>query len=381
LSRRCPRPIYFCKPLPAKWSKMRIGVVLSNVALPAPCEQSLPKCAKLPQRDRMKKARRLWVIGGLSILTGCASYQTSGSPRAALPLPSEIQDYYRYPSIEPTVTVRVAEQRSDYSIKYVTLSAPGAEAIQIVWYAPNDVGPHPLILISPIRGSDTIVVDDCARVFAGCGYQAAIVKRAHVKFNPAGPLLQVEDSLRSAVVRHRQALDWLLAQPGMDPDRVASFGISYGAIIDAALAAVDSRIKVHVIDLAGGPIAGVMRSSEELSLRRSWSRSRTGHDLTNKELYKELLGVIRTDPVKLAPYVERDDVLMLIARFDHSVPTRYQLNLWRALGKPRADFVLLGHYTSILALPAHRLSIMNFFEEKFAERAQHPVAKVIEAKK
>jgi hypothetical protein len=103
--------------------------------------------------------------------------------------------------------------------------------------------------------------------------------------------------------------------------------------------------------------------------------------LTSKQVYEELENVIRTDPVKLAPYVARDDVLMLIARFDHSVPTRYQLQLWRALGKPRADFVLLGHYTSILALPAHRLSIMNFFEEKFAKPTQPAATGAIQLKK
>ena len=91
-------------------------------------------------------------------------------------------------------------------------------------------------------------------------------------------------------------------------------------------------------------------------------------------------GVIRTDPVKLAPYVARDNVLMLIARFDHSVPTRYQLRLWRALGKPRADFVPLGHYTSILALPAHRLSIMRFFAENFDEPAYAPAEVKVQAK-
>jgi len=235
-------------------------------------------------------------------------------------------------------------------------------------------------LISPIRGSDTIVVDDCARVFASCGYHAAIIKRAHPKFDPDGPLTQVENALRSAVIRHRQALDWLVEQPGVDPNRIASFGISYGAIIDAALAAVEPRIKIHVIDLAGGPLAGVMRSSDELSLRHSWDCIRRGHDLTGRQVYQDLQDVIRTDPVKLAPYVSRDNVLMLIARFDHSVPTRYQLRLWHALGKPRADFVLLGHYTSILALPAHRLSIMNFFEEKFAEPTQPPAAGAVQAK-
>ena len=206
-------------------------------------------------------------------------------------------------------------------------------------------------------------------MFANEGWHAAIVKRLRDKLDPDGPPSQVEDYLRTAVTRHRQALDWLLTQPGVDANRVGTFGISYGGIINAALAAVEPRTKVHVIDLAGGPVPGVMRTSEERSLRRDWDRSRASHDLTNRQFYEALMAVVRTDPVKLAPYVDRDRVLMLIARFDSSVPTRYQLKLWRALGKPRADFVPLGHYTSILALPAHRESLMNFFAVHFAQRA------------
>jgi hypothetical protein len=123
-----------------------------------------------------------------------------------------------------------------------------------------------------------------------------------------------------------------------------------------------------------------MESSEERSLRQSWIRSRTSHDMTNKELYKALGDVIRTDPVKLAPYVARDKVLMLIARFDSSVPTRYQIKLWRALGKPRADFVPLGHYTSILVLPVHRLSVMRFFEENFERPVLKPAQTAAQAR-
>ena len=312
---------------------------------------------------------------------GCASYQATGSPRVALPLPPEIQQYYQYPANTVSATVTTVEEHVAFSVKDVTLSIEGSRwPIRLVWYEPKTSERRPLILISPIRGSDTIVVDGCARAFASSGYQAAIIKRAHVDFDPAGPLSQVEDSLHTAVTRHREALDWLLAQPGMDPDRVATFGISYGAIITAALVAVEPRVKICVIDLAGGPVAGVMQTSEEHSLRRNWTRSRKSHELTNKELYKALNDVIRTDPVKLAPYVSRDKVLMLIARFDSSVPTRYQIKLWHALGKPRADFVPLGHYTSILALPAHFLSVMKFFEDNFGPPASSPTTAAVQAK-
>jgi pimeloyl-ACP methyl ester carboxylesterase len=224
-------------------------------------------------------------------------------------------------------------------------------------------------LISPIKGSDTIVVDGCARIFANQGWHAVIISRFRHKFDPDGPVSQVEDFLRTAVIRQRQALDWLLTQPGVDPNRIGTFGISYGGIINAALAAVEPRTKVHVINLAGGPLPGVMKTSEERSLRRDWDRSLAAHDLTSRQFHDALREVIRTDPVKLAPYVERDRVLMLIARFDSSVPTRYQIKLWRAFGKPRADFVPLGHYTSLLALPAHRQTLMNFFAENFAQLA------------
>lgn len=317
---------------------------------------------------KMDLGHRIFVIASLSVTMGCASYHASGPPRAALPLPDKIRQYYEYPQSEPRVAMRTTERRPSYSVTEMALSLPGAsERIRLVWYAPVASGQHPLILISPIRGSDTLVVDGCARIFASEGYQAAIVKRLRYHFDPDGPLSQVEDFLRTAVIRQRQALDWLLTQPGVDTNRVGTFGISYGGIINAALAAVEPRAKVHVIDLAGGPLPGVMKSSEERSLRRDWDRSRAGHDLTGRQLYQALREVVRTDPVELAPYVDRDHVLMLIARFDSSVPTRYQLKLWRALGQPRADFVPLGHYTSILALPAHRESIMQFFAEHFAQ--------------
>ena len=320
----------------------------------------------------MQSARQwLWVSFLLVVIgtaLGCASYQPVGPARAALPLPDGIRQYYDYLHGTPQVTSNTIKQTPLYTVTELELTEPGtSEPVRLTWYAPIAQNPRPLILISPIHGSDTFVVDGCAKIFAEQCWNAAIVKRLHDHFKPAGPLSQIEDSLRDDVIQHREALDWLLTQPNVDGNRVGTFGISYGGIINAVLAAVEPRTKVHVIDLAGGPLPSVMKKTEEHGLRRSWHRGRTSHDLTNRQFYEALEKVVRTDPVKLAPYVERDRVFMLIARFDYSVPTPYQLKLWRALGKPRADFVALGHYTSILALPAHRENLMRFFKKRFAD--------------
>jgi hypothetical protein len=108
--------------------------------------------------------------------------------------------------------------------------------------------------------------------------------------------------------------------------------------------------------------------------------ARRYHSLTDEQLYEAMGKVIRTDPAKLAPYLPRDHVLMLIARFDSSIPTRYQVRLWRGQGKPRADSVPLGHYTSILMLPAHRVSVMHFFEENLEPTPSSAMAAAIQVK-
>ena len=96
------------------------------------------------------------------------------------------------------------------------------------------------------------------------------------------------------------------------------------------------------------------------------------HDLTNRELYQQWQAIIQTDPLRLAPHVDPDRVLMVIALFDHSVASADQLSLWRALGKPETMFVPLGHYTSILVLPFQRAVILRFFEDQFAKPAGSP---------
>jgi hypothetical protein len=73
---------------------------------------------------------------------------------------------------------------------------------------------------------------------------------------------------------------------------------------------------------------------------RGWSR---------QEIRERLRRTIRTDPIAMAPGVDRDSVLMFISTQDDSVPTRHQRALWEALGRPEHYELPGGHYTAFTA--------------------------------
>jgi hypothetical protein len=297
---------------------------------------------------------------------GCTSLDTRGPARPVTPLPASFAAYYANGDHPDRVTVDEIEANNRYRVRAVRLQMnPDHQPIALTWYAPIAEGRRPLILVSPINGSDTNFVEGFARMFARQGYHAAIVRRHKFRYAKNQPVEQVEGYMRAVMIRYREVLDWLLSQPTVDPNRVGTFGISYGAIVNAALAGIDPRTQYHVLVMPGAPIAQVLHSSREHSIRNGWNRLRDDQELTDRELFDALSNSIRTDPSTLASHVPRDNVLMVIARFDQSVGTANTWTLWRALDGPKAVIVPLGHYSAVLALPFLRMSVMRFYREAF----------------
>jgi hypothetical protein len=174
--------------------------------------------------------------------------------------------------------------------------------------------------------------------------------------------------MRLAVSRQRQVVDAFLASGRADAQRLATFGISAGAILNAVTAGADGRFAAHVFALAGGPLADVLVESDEGSLERLVAKAVECEGAPEERLRERLRETIRSDPVALASRVRREDVLMFVARFDRAVPTRWQKTLWRALGEPERVDLPLGHYTSILALPWVRSRTVSFLERRFEDR-------------
>lgn len=241
--------------------------------------------------------------------------------------------------------------------------------IEILHYRPPATfdGPRPLVLISPILGNRTLLVGPFAQAFSRAGLHAAIVQRKDLAFDPEISVARAEDEVRLLVMRSRQALDWLLTQDAVDASRVGTFGISAGAVVSSMVAGADPRTSAHVWLLGGGPLSDVMVHTAEAEYRNYTSAALRASGLRLSQIRDDLRASIRTDPLRLASRVAREDVLLVLARFDRSVPYRYGLALWRALGKPERIICPFGHYTSLVLLPWLREQAFRFFQQRFAE--------------
>lgn len=315
---------------------------------------------------------RAAVLASCALLLGaCAAHRHPQRPlRAPEPRPESIVAYYTYDGQVEMVADELIETRPGYTVRRVALLTGLAEPdipfdIEIEYFDPVAAPERrPSILFLPIFDETQLISNFFARYFAHEGFPVAVVYTGeeHSTFDDFDT---IEPSLRSMVARQRLALDWLLHQPGNDPERVGAMGISLGGIKAALVKGIDERIGPAVLGLAGGDIPYIAAHSVDGTIRRLREEHLTETGVTIGQAEAELRKAVRTDPALLAPYVSPDDVLMFIARYDDHVPYAAQKLLWEKVGKPRAYVLVSGHISSFLHIAAVRRRALRFFVDEF----------------
>ena len=146
-------------------------------------------------------------------------------------------------------------------------------------------------------------------------------------------------------------MDWLEEQPEVDRTRLGSFGVSYGAILHAVLAAVEPRIRYHVLSMPGAPLYEVIVHCPDRAVTKLMKGVHEKYGWTKSEIRSQLKQTIVTDPLLLAPYVSRGRVQVYVALFDRVVGAGRSFDLWKAMGKPELKILPFGHYGGILVFP------------------------------
>ncbi len=188
--------------------------------------------------------------------SGCAyaPLRASSLPLGGpLPLPSEIAAYYDYPDHTHHATMTMVKERPgvrEFLVQF-PLSVSGFEptepTVEFEWFESTRPGRQPAILFNPILGGDYPLERGICRYFAAHGFHVALVHRKTLKISPEHEVSHIELLLRQGIIRIRQVVDWMAAYERVDPTRMGGFGISMGGIAGVITAAVEPRLRVHVV--------------------------------------------------------------------------------------------------------------------------------------
>ena len=308
----------------------------------------------------------------LTASSGCAYARLHASATARpAPLPAETAAYYDYPNHAPQATVSpVKEQRRfrEFLVQFPLSVPAGLEptepVVELEWFESREPGRRPAILFNAILGGDYPLERGVCRYLASRGFHVALIHRKTLKISPEHDVSHLEVLLRQGILRIRQTVDWMASQERVDPERLGSFGISMGGIASVMAAAVEPRLRAHVVALAGGSIPDILISSHDRLLTKPRARYLARNHMDLETMDRLMRQHVRTDPIPLAPYVDNGHLLMFIALADRTIGRANALRLWHALGKPRAVFLPTGHYTALLSLPYLKYAGWRFFHEQ-----------------
>ena len=136
-----------------------------------------------------------------------------------------------------------------------------------------------------------------------------------------------------------------------------------GAIKGTVLAAVDKRIKASVVALTGGDLPYIIAYTKETGIRKRVMTIIEKDKLTAEELRARLATTIKTDPIKLAKYIDARKILVALALFDNVVHYKKGRELLEAIGLPDRIYILSAHYSAAFYAIYLQGELMAFFRE------------------
>ena len=98
--------------------------------------------------------------------------------------------------------------------------------------------------------------------------------------------------------------------------------------------------------------------------------------MDDDQLMDYLTAKIETDVLTVAPHMNADRVLMVLTKYDKTVPYDSQLKLRDAMGNPEAITLPTGHNTAAAYLFYLRSRILKFFDRKLSEESRHGTAMI-----
>ena len=318
---------------------------------------------------------RIKVLFGAAMLcslSACASVKPLPEGyQAPEPLPKEYLAGFCYQPSPITEDLRLIKEKRKYRIYEGSFEAglddSGDDSpITFEYYEQPGENVSPVVLLLPILNGTKHLMRPFATLFAKKGYAVIIVDTVQRR-TLLDDLQDPEPSIRQVAQRHRRVIDWAESRPELDVSRLGVFGASLGGFNALYLSALDERVSVASIALVGGSLSDVLVNSSERRILEAVTEVKKELSLDDEQLMAYLDERIETDTLSIAPHVNADRILMVLAKRDKSVPYTSQLELYEAMGRPEAITLPTGHATTAAYIFYLRSRILRFFDRKLAE--------------
>ena len=239
-----------------------------------------------------------------------------------------IAQYYQYDQDLPLQdSVQLLIDTTDYSLSYITYqSVHDAEVTGLLSLPKNGNDPVPIVILMHGLGDRKTVdyIEVGNQYFLEAGYAVLrldISNHGDREINDYdfdmtdGYRYWSRDIITQTVFDLRRAVDFIYTRDEIDHDRIGYYGISLGGIIGTIFCAVEERVNVPVIALAGG------------SLNLMFGMDALAQDTKN------YLSII--DPINFVKMIAPRPLLMINAENDDVVPPATSKLLFKAAKDPK----------------------------------------------
>ena len=264
------------------------------------------------------------------------------------------------PSGRYTVTVVSVEERGELVETVLSFPSP----VKSPWPANDTVYAHlvtrrdakaaPAVLVLPVMAAPNVWIETrFTERFARDGFAVMWLemptqfRRRPDPSQPSGQVFlgRTTNSLarnyRQSILDARRALDVLSARPEADPERVAIFGISLGALVGSMVYSLDARPVFAMFLLGGADFPSLLMGS---AMTGPFARKM---GLTVEDVRKAWPGM---DPGERRAQNAGKPVLLVNASWDAVIPKANALHLKNAFPDARQVWVPGGHYSAIVHL-------------------------------
>ena len=315
-------------------------------------------------------------------LYACASVDYLPDDYAApKPLPRPYLEQFCYPPVPIENEMVFVKEKRHYRVFEGSINAGpnGADDSRITFefYEPSGDSPSPVVLLLPILNGQKHLMRPFATKFVKNGYAAVIVDTVQRR-TLLDDLSDPEPAIRLTIQRHRRVIDWVETRPDLDASRIAVFGASLGGFNALYLAAIDPRVRAVSPALVGGSLPYVLVTSDERRIVEATDAAKSRLSMDDDQLMEYLSEKIETDVLTVAPHVNAERVLMVMTKYDTTVPYDSQLRLRDAMGNPEAITLPATHNTAAAYLFYLRSKVLKFFDRKLSQSGGQGTAAIPE---